>query len=100
MHTLATDDRFETSMKVQPKGYVTVRDRYGKPFLVVMGERGVVASDYEDFHWKAIASAREELIKAGMPTYPTMERAAKAARKVFEYWRTRDARSQEPGSKR
>jgi acyl-CoA synthetase (NDP forming) len=95
MITLSTDDRFSTSMKMQPKNYITIKERYGKPFLVVMGERGVVSSQYtatldaDDWHWKAMAEARGELMAAGLPLYPTVERAARSARKVFEYYRNK-----------
>jgi len=95
MMTLSTDDRFAVTMKNQPKNYITIKERYGKPFLVVMGERGLTAGQnaallpIDDWHWKALGEARAELMAAGLPLYPSVERAARAARKVYEYYRGR-----------
>ncbi len=91
MITLADDARFKMSLKTQPQNYIHIRQKYGKPFLIVVGERGIMAEDYDDWHWKAIAGARSELIKGGMPIYPTVERAARSARKVLEYYMHKQA---------
>jgi acyl-CoA synthetase (NDP forming) len=87
MMTLSTDDRFKMAMPGQAKNYLSVKEKYGKPFLVVVGERGVTAEQYDDFHWKSIAEARSILINGGMPIYPTVEQAARAARKVIDYYK-------------
>lgn len=89
MITLSTDDRYAAAMKVQPGNYIALKERYGKPLLIVMGERGLTPEMHEDWHWKALAEARARLMAAGIPLYPTVERAAGAARKVLDYWRTR-----------
>jgi len=92
MITLSTDDRYATAMKMQPGNYIALKERYGKPLLIVMGERGLTPEMYEDWHWKALAEARGKLMAAGIPLYPTIERAAGAARKVLDYWVRRSAR--------
>jgi acyl-CoA synthetase (NDP forming) len=89
--TLSTDDRYRMAMQMQPGNYAKVKERYGKPMLLVVGERGIRAEDYDDWHWKALAEARSKLMAAGIPTYPTMERAALAARKVADFYARRQA---------
>ncbi len=83
--TLASDERF-MGMKTQVKSHISLRDTYPKPFVVIFGERGVITAEHEDWHWKVIAEARAELIKAGMAIFPTFRRAATALRKVQEYY--------------
>jgi acyl-CoA synthetase (NDP forming) len=83
--TLASDERF-LSMKSQVINHISLRDTYSKPFVVIFGERGVITGDHNDWHWKVIAEARAELIQAGMATFPTFRRAAKALRKAWEYY--------------
>jgi len=84
--TLASDERFSSRIRDQVKDHIAIRDKYGKPFIVVIGERGVTADQYDDWHWKVIAEARGELIKAGMATYPTFTSAANAIHKVQAYY--------------
>ncbi|MDP2919764.1 MAG: CoA-binding protein [Dehalococcoidia bacterium] len=87
MMTLSTDERFRLSVPAGAQAYLSVKERYTKPFLVAVGERGVTAEQYDDFHWKALAEARSILLKGGLPIYPTIERAARAARKVIDYYK-------------
>ncbi|MEW6185907.1 MAG: hypothetical protein AB1585_09245 [Thermodesulfobacteriota bacterium] len=83
--TLASDERFQ-GMKNQAKSYIALRDAYDKPFVVIFGERGVIPPDQNNWQWQVIAEARAELIQAGMATFPTFRRAAKALSKVQEYY--------------
>jgi len=59
-------DRFKMA-PLAVKGYAQAKEKYAKPFIVVVGERGLVAEQYEDWQWKTIAEARSELRKAGIP---------------------------------
>lgn len=83
--TLASDERFQ-GIKSQIKSHITLRDTYPKPYVVIFGERGVITGDQADWHWNLIAESRAELIQAGMATFPTFRRAARALRKVQEYY--------------
>jgi acyl-CoA synthetase (NDP forming) len=84
--TLALEERFSQRMEAQVKNHIEIRDKYGKPFVVVIGERGAAADPYDDRYGKVIAEARSELINAGMATYPTFTRAASAISKVQAYY--------------
>jgi acyl-CoA synthetase (NDP forming) len=83
--TLASDERFQ-GLKGQIKSHINLRDTYPKPYVVIFGERGVITGDHNDWHWKTIAESRAELIQADMATFPTFRRAAKALRKMQEYY--------------
>jgi acyl-CoA synthetase (NDP forming) len=58
-----------------------------KPFLGVVADKSLGADDAGDFEWKGLCQTRTSLIKLGIPFYPTIGRAAVAARKVYEYYR-------------
>ncbi len=88
MFTLANDDRFKLSPGAV-KTYVKVKEQFGKPLAVVVGERGLVAEDYDDWRWQTIARTRSELLKDGIPFFATFTRAAKALQKLYFYWQTR-----------
>ena len=85
MMTLAADDRLK-GIPLAVKGYASVKEKYGKPLAVVLGERGVIAEEYDDWKWKIIAQVRTELRKAGIPAFSTFPRAANALHKVWRYY--------------
>ena len=92
MMTLSTDDRFATTMKIQPKNYITIKERYGKPFLVVMGERGLTAGQsatllpMDDWHWRALAEARRRADGGRSASLPLSGACrACACGKVYEF---------------
>ncbi|MDD5190660.1 MAG: CoA-binding protein [Dehalococcoidales bacterium] len=85
MFTLATDERLK-GMPLAVKGYSAIKEKYGKPLAVVLGERGLVAEEYDDFKWKTLAQVRSDLRKAGIPVFSTFPRAATALHKVWKYY--------------
>jgi acyl-CoA synthetase (NDP forming) len=89
--TLASDERFQ-GLKNQANNYILLRDSYKKPFVVIFGERGVIPPDQNNWQWQVIAEARAELLQAGMATFPTFRRAAKALYKAQEYYSCLDSR--------
>ena len=60
-----------------------------KPFLAVVAESGLGIEDWDSQEWKGNCELRTELISLGIPFFPTIGRAALAARKVFDYYRQR-----------
>jgi acyl-CoA synthetase (NDP forming) len=58
-----------------------------KPFLGVVADKSLGVSDTGSFEWRGLCQTRTSLIKLGIPFYPTIGRAAVAARKVFDYYR-------------
>jgi len=68
------------------KGFFEIKSDFFKPLLVVLGEKSLGIEDYSHWRWKLTGEMRTELIAAGIPFYPTVKRAAKAARKLIDYY--------------
>jgi acyl-CoA synthetase (NDP forming) len=63
-----------------------LEDVRSKPFMAVVADKSIGTDDTDDFEWKGLCQTRTSLIKLGVPFYPTIDRAASAARKAFEYY--------------
>ncbi len=63
---------------------VSVKERSGKPLVMVLSEGGTEVERMEVE--KARRQFRDFYLKAGIPVYPTLERAAAAVAKVVEYY--------------
>jgi acyl-CoA synthetase (NDP forming) len=55
-----------------------------KPLLAVLRHSGLGDDDYRD--WEQLGGLRRRLIAANVPIYPTIRRAARAARKFIDYY--------------
>jgi acyl-CoA synthetase (NDP forming) len=58
-----------------------------KPFFAVVADKSPGVDGDDDFEWKNLCRTRTSLINLGVPFYPTINRAAVAARKAYEYYR-------------
>ena len=65
---------------------VKLKEESLKPLLVVLGEGGPSIEDSGHWSWQLFAELRTQLIKARIPVYPAMRRAAGAAYKLIEYY--------------
>jgi acyl-CoA synthetase (NDP forming) len=63
-----------------------------KPFLAVVPDKSLRVIDMEARDWKALCETRSALIKLEVPFFPTIGRAARAARKVSDYFARGDGR--------
>jgi len=66
-----------------------LRELNHKPLLAIMSERTPGIDDHNDSIWKVMAEAKAKLIAAEIPFYPTIQRAARAARKMADYYQKR-----------
>ena len=57
-----------------------------KPLLALVPDRSLGIDDWDDPSWKASCEVRTKLIAANIPFYPTIGRAATAARKLVGYY--------------
>ncbi|MFC1976766.1 CoA-binding protein [Chloroflexota bacterium] len=71
------------------KSLIKVKKEMSKPLLVMVEEKTVGINNYNHWRWKVMNEARTKFIAANIPVYPTMPRAASAARKVLEYYQRR-----------
>ncbi|UCD08860.1 MAG: CoA-binding protein [Dehalococcoidales bacterium] len=76
----------EETMKQQYRLEVTRT----KPFLSVVADKSLGIDDTDDFEWKGLCRTRTSLINLGIPFYPTIQRAAVAARKAYQYYQRLD----------
>ncbi len=88
MMTLSRREGMIMRLKGAVEGYSKVKKENSKPLLTVVGDKSS-GIDYDDWSLKAISEARTRLIEAKIPFYPTMGRAARAAKKLVDYYRER-----------
>lgn len=60
-----------------------------KPLVVVLG----TTESPEQWRWRVTTDARERLAEAGIPTYPSVQRAARAFSRFARYWLAREGAS-------
>ncbi len=58
--------------------------------MALVPDRPLGLDHYADWNWKIIYEIRSKLLAGGIPYYPSIGRAAKAARKVADYYQKRD----------
>ena len=65
-----------------------------KPLLAVMEERGQGRNNDDDHSWvrELMEEVKAGLMAAGVPGYPSIERAAGAASKLIDYYQRRESR--------
>lgn len=88
--TLARPEGMTLRLKDVVKSYAGVREENPKPLLTVVEEKSLGVGDYDHWSSKLISEVRTELIEAGIPFYPSIKRAARAARKVLDYYLKRE----------
>jgi hypothetical protein len=57
--------------------------------VIVLGEKSLNTSDYDNWRWRLTGELRDRLIEAGLPIYPTVKRAARSARRLVDFYRKR-----------
>jgi len=77
-------------LRAEAAGYVMIGKTSSKPLLVVVGDKSPGVEDYEFWRWTELSKTRAELIEAGIPFYPSVSRAARAARKLLDYYLKRE----------
>ncbi|MFC1976767.1 acetate--CoA ligase family protein [Chloroflexota bacterium] len=75
-----------TSTEAHLKQY-NLEVRNLKPLLAVVADKAPDIDDYNN--WELMREVRTKLLAAGIPVYPTIGRAASAARKLVEHYQRR-----------
>ena len=73
----------------QVKNYIRVKEESSKPLLGVVGEKSPGIENHNHWRWRALSEARTKLLTADIPIYPTVGRAARAARRLIDYYQKR-----------
>ena len=77
------------------KQYTQISDY--KPVLGLLQDRSPAPNtdgdEPDDEGWKFVCDVTAELVKQGIPFYPTVSRAASAANKLIDYYQKRERQS-------
>ncbi len=60
-----------------------------KPLIAVVSEKSLGINEYEDPDTKALCEIRTQLLANNVPFYPNIRRAARAVRKLIDYYQRR-----------
>ena len=69
----------------QIENYIKVKKESSKPLLGVVGEKSTGIKNHNHWRWKGLSEARTKFLAANIPVYPTVGRAARAARRLIDY---------------
>ena len=62
----------------------------GKPVVCVIETGEIGLAEMESWKWRAIAETRRQIINQGLAVFPSPERAARATRRLVNYWTWRE----------
>lgn len=85
MFTLSQREGATRRLQGVVEGYSALQKECRKPLLAVLGDDGSGRDEFGDWAGQIVSETRSNLIEAGIPFFPTIERAASAARKVIDY---------------
>jgi acyl-CoA synthetase (NDP forming) len=66
----------------------------GRPVVCVIETGEIGPREMEKWKWRAIAETRRQIVDEGIPVFPSPERAAKAVRKLVDYWAWRESENE------
>jgi acyl-CoA synthetase (NDP forming) len=74
-------------------GYVTLHRESPKPFFLIFSERPLGIADMDYWFWREVAHLRTKIIDAGVPFFPTVDKAAEVLNAMIAYQRWLSART-------
>jgi acyl-CoA synthetase (NDP forming) len=80
-HRKRSAEEYLTQFKLEVRNH--------KPLLAVVPEKGLALDDHDHWGWEVVSEVRAKLLGSRIPFYPTIGRAATAARKLVEYYQMR-----------
>ncbi|MDH4299324.1 MAG: hypothetical protein OEV54_01575, partial [Dehalococcoidia bacterium] len=63
----------------------------GKPVVCVIETGEIGPAEMESWKWRAIAETRRQIVDQGLAVFPSPESAAKAVRRLVDYWAWRES---------
>ena len=76
-------------MRNEVKGHIKIKKQNDKPLMVVVSERSLNTREHHHWRWQELNRVRTKLLAANIPSYPSIGRAARAARKMIDYYQRR-----------
>ena len=86
IQTLSLPETLAMRFQGVVEGYKRLKEDIAKPFLAVVGDDGSGSDEHGRRSAQLVSEVRTGLIAAGIPFYPTVSRAANAARKLYDYY--------------
>jgi acyl-CoA synthetase (NDP forming) len=88
---LLTNDIWEKVLAANFLQSVMAIKKKGKPVLCVIETGEIGPAEMESWKWRAIAETRGQIINQGLAVFPSPERAAKATKRLVNYWAWRES---------
>jgi acyl-CoA synthetase (NDP forming) len=88
------NDIWEKVLAVNFLQSVMAIKKKGKPVVCVIETAEIGLAEMESWKWRAIAETRRQIIDQGLAVFPSPERAAKAIRKLLDYWAWRESENE------
>jgi len=66
----------------------------GRPVVCVIETGEIGLAEMESWKWRAIAETRRQIINQGLAVFPSPERAARATRRLVNYWTWRESENE------
>jgi acetyltransferase len=88
------EDLWENKLAPNFLNNVAAIKKKGKPVVCVIETGEVGAMEMESWKWRAIAETRRQVVEQGLAVFPSPWRAAKAIRKMVNYWAWREGENQ------
>ena len=85
-HTPLSKERVLTDHKEEVNNLLEIKKETSKPLLAVVSEKSTRLENHNYWRWRDLSKVRGKLLAANIPVYPTTERAARAARKLIDYY--------------
>jgi acyl-CoA synthetase (NDP forming) len=58
----------------------------GKPVICIIETGEIGLEEMESWKWRAIAETRRQIVNQGLAVFPSPERAARATKRLVNYW--------------
>jgi acyl-CoA synthetase (NDP forming) len=88
------EDIWENALAPNFLNSVVAIKKKGKPVVCVIETGEIGPPEMESWKWRAIAETRRELVNQGLAVFPSPERAARAIKKLVDYWARREGENE------
>jgi len=85
------NDIWEKVLAVNFLQSVMAIKKNGKPVVCVIETGEIGLAEMERWKWRAIAETRRQIVNQGLAVFPSLERAARATRRLVNYWAWRES---------
>ena len=84
------NDIWENALAPKFLNSVVAIKQKGKPVVCVIETGEIGPAEMKSWKWRAIAELRKQIVDHGLPVFSSPQRAAKAIRRLVDYWAWRE----------